>query len=121
MIPQETSDAIENTRDKILMWQPNIKVDKRVLRNLYDASVEEKTVNILYETTEDEIYREIEPMGLYVYDGYWYCPAYCRMRRGIRLFRVDRIKKQLLILLLIPLMSIRMLKNGCILSVNLIS
>ena len=25
MIPQETSDAIENTRDKILMWQPNIK------------------------------------------------------------------------------------------------
>ncbi|HDR3901817.1 TPA: HTH domain-containing protein, partial [Bacillus cereus] len=49
MIPQETSDAIENTRDKILMWQPNIKVDKRVLRNLYDASVEEKTVNILYE------------------------------------------------------------------------
>ncbi|CCW06911.1 TPA: YafY family transcriptional regulator [Bacillus cereus] len=96
MIPQETSDAIENTRDKILMWQPNIKVDKRVLRNLYDASVEEKTVNILYETTEDEIYREIEPMGLYVYNGYWYCPAYCRMRRGIRLFRVDRIKKTII-------------------------
>ena len=41
MIPQETSDTIENTRDKILMWQPNIKVDKTVLRNLYDASVEE--------------------------------------------------------------------------------
>lgn len=58
MIPQETSDTIENTRDKILMWQPNIKVDKTVLRNLYDASVEEKTVNILYETTEDEIYRD---------------------------------------------------------------
>ncbi|SDZ41331.1 hypothetical protein SAMN04488156_13029 [Bacillus sp. 166amftsu] len=47
MIPQETSDAIENTRDKILMWQPNIKVDKKTLRDLYDAAIEEKTVNIL--------------------------------------------------------------------------
>ena len=45
-----------------------------------------------YETTEDEIYREIEPTGLYVYNGYWYCPAYCRMRRGIRLFRVIELK-----------------------------
>ncbi|WP_255261217.1 helix-turn-helix transcriptional regulator [Bacillus pseudomycoides] len=95
MIPQETSDVIENTRDKVLMWQPNIKVDERTLRNLYDASVEEKTVSILYET-EDEIYREIEPMGLYVYNGYWYCPSYCRMRRDIRLFRVDRIKKTII-------------------------
>ncbi|MEB3053265.1 MULTISPECIES: helix-turn-helix transcriptional regulator [Bacillus] len=105
MIPQETSDVIENTRDKVLMWQPNIKVDERTLRNLYDASVEEKTVSILYET-EDEIYREIEPMGLYVYNGYWYCPSYCRMRRDIRLFRVDRIKKRLSILTIIPEISI---------------
>ena len=91
MIPQETSDTIENTRDKILMWQPNIKVDKTVLRNLYDASVEEKLlISYMKQLKMKSI--EIEPMGLYVYNGYWYCPAYCRMRRGIRLFRVDRIK-----------------------------
>ncbi|WP_257206975.1 WYL domain-containing protein [Bacillus pseudomycoides] len=45
-------------------------------------------------------------MGLYVYNGYWYCPSYCRMRRDIRLFRVDRIKKRLSILTIIPEISI---------------
>ena len=92
MIPQDTTEIIEETKDKVLMWQPSVKVNEAILRDLYSASLKERTVDILYATKEKELYREIEPMGLYLSNGYWFCPAYCRMRSEIRLFRIDRIK-----------------------------
>ncbi len=39
------------------------------------------------ETTE----RNVEPVGIYYSDGYWYAIAYCRLRKDYRNFRTDRI------------------------------
>jgi predicted DNA-binding transcriptional regulator YafY len=41
------------------------------------------------ETTE----RPVEPVGIYYSGGYWYCIAYCRLRKDYRNFRTDRIAK----------------------------
>ncbi len=37
--------------------------------------------------------RELEPYHVLFKEGAWYLIAYCRNRQGIRLFRVDRIRK----------------------------
>ncbi len=44
--------------------------------------------NSSHETTS----REIEPMGVFFYSGSWHMIAYCRLRKGFRQFRLDRIK-----------------------------
>jgi len=35
--------------------------------------------------------RSIQPVGIYANNGFWYCVAYCFLRRGFRLFRRDRM------------------------------
>lgn len=93
LIPQKTTELLTETKNKVLMWQPSIKVDETQLKDIYQASLENKTVTILYESNDGEKYREIEPLGLYLSNGYWFCPAYCRLREMYRLFRVERIKE----------------------------
>ena len=42
---------------------------------------------------EEETQRDIEPLGVVFYGGAWYVVAWCRLRVGIRHFRVDRIRR----------------------------
>jgi predicted DNA-binding transcriptional regulator YafY len=42
-----------------------------------------------YDGTESE--RTIEPYGVVYYDGRWYAVGFCRLRRGVRSFRIDRV------------------------------
>jgi predicted DNA-binding transcriptional regulator YafY len=35
--------------------------------------------------------REIEPVSLVYYNNHWQIAGYCRLRRGMRMFRLDRI------------------------------
>lgn len=48
-------------------------------------------VTITYKSNEGVTQREIQPIGLYASEGYWYCPAFCFLRQTYRLFRADRI------------------------------
>jgi len=41
----------------------------------------------------DTTRREIEPLGLVRLQDYWMVPAYCRLRRDLRVFRVDRVRE----------------------------
>jgi predicted DNA-binding transcriptional regulator YafY len=42
---------------------------------------------------EEETQRDVEPLGVVFYGGAWYLVAWCRLRLGIRHFRVDRIRR----------------------------
>lgn len=42
---------------------------------------------------EEETQRDVEPLGVVFYGGAWYLVAWCRLRTGIRHFRVDRIRR----------------------------
>lgn len=52
---------------------------RRVLRMTYRGRDREETA------------RDAEPLGVVCYGGAWYLVAWCRMRRDLRHFRVDRI------------------------------
>jgi proteasome accessory factor B len=39
-----------------------------------------------------ETERVIEPYGLFFHWGHWYCVARCRLRKAMRVFRVDRMR-----------------------------
>lgn len=40
---------------------------------------------------EDRTERPIDVYGLVYHAGYWYAVAYCHLRRGLRVFRLDRV------------------------------
>jgi predicted DNA-binding transcriptional regulator YafY len=40
----------------------------------------------------DETARDVEPLGVVCYGGAWYLVAWCRLRKDVRHFRIDRIR-----------------------------
>lgn len=42
---------------------------------------------------DEDTQRDTEPLGVVFYGGAWYLVAWCRLRKGIRHFRVDRIRR----------------------------
>lgn len=42
---------------------------------------------------DEDTTRDVEPLGVVFYGGAWYLVAWCRLRAGIRHFRVERIRR----------------------------
>jgi predicted DNA-binding transcriptional regulator YafY len=42
---------------------------------------------------DEDTQREVEPLGVVFYGGYWSLVAWCRLRKGLRHFRIDRIQR----------------------------
>lgn len=51
---------------------------------------------------EEDTQREVEPLGVVFYGGSWYLVAWCRLRKDIRHFRVDRIQRLELLPVVFP-------------------
>ncbi len=69
------------------------KAGKQLAR-LQDAVSRGKTVNFLYpsaSSTEDE-QRTLDPYSLFLIQGHWYVVGFDRVRKGIRTFRVARVR-----------------------------
>jgi predicted DNA-binding transcriptional regulator YafY len=64
------------------------------LNDIQKALVNQKVVKVYYHSIwkDEETCREIEPIGLLYYSISWHLIAFCKMRKGYRDFRVDRIK-----------------------------
>lgn len=66
----------------------------RALEILEQATADEGVVHIRHSRAgRAPTERDIEPFGIVWHDGFWYVPAWCRMREAIRTFRVDRISE----------------------------
>jgi predicted DNA-binding transcriptional regulator YafY len=53
-----------------------------------------RVLRLRYQGRErDETARDVEPLGVVCYGGAWYLVAWCRLRRDVRHFRVDRIRE----------------------------
>ncbi len=66
----------------------------RYLEPLRAAAEAQQVVTLHYRGNNrgEETRREVEPFRLLYRDGYWYLIAYCRLRRELRSFRIDRIR-----------------------------
>ena len=62
------------------------------LLTLSAAAGEQRRVLLRYRSGwPRETEREVDPYGVMHREGYWYAVGYCHLRRGMRLFRLDRV------------------------------
>lgn len=85
--------AVESLADSV---QVRVEDDERLTRNRMTCAEALETGRRLHlrhlsgyldQVTE----RDVDPMGLVVQDGYTFVEGYCRLRRDVRLFRLDRV------------------------------
>lgn len=83
----------ELTRTLRYTTGPHPPAPTSLLKRLQPACADQQVVRIRYYATssDEETERDVEPYALLSYSGAWYLIAYCRMRKGVRDFRVDRI------------------------------
>ncbi|GIO93786.1 helix-turn-helix transcriptional regulator [Paenibacillus lactis] len=91
-MPGDVRDRIDEMKNRVDFLTHTRKQKAAFLGVLLDAAVEQRVVSIQYETKHGLSARSIQPVGIYASNGFWYCPAYCFMRRDFRLFRCDRIQ-----------------------------
>ncbi len=57
------------------------------------AVQQRRQVKLSYQAWRAEISERVfEPYGIIVLEGYWYTVGYCRLRQGLRTFRLDRVQ-----------------------------
>ena len=91
VLPAEMRDRL----DAIQMYAPGFRMkaaERERLDLLHAACVERRPVSIAYVKEDGEASkRVVRPLGLYFWSGVWTLVAWCEMRDGFRVFRVDRI------------------------------
>ncbi|KAA0840111.1 MULTISPECIES: helix-turn-helix transcriptional regulator [Bacillus] len=90
-LPAETQERIDAMKDRIVFWNPHRPKAAEHLETLLDAAINQSVLTVVYDGTDDCAERSIQPIGLFSWNGFWYCPAYCFKRQAFRLFRADRI------------------------------
>jgi predicted DNA-binding transcriptional regulator YafY len=91
-LPSDVKYRIDQMSDRMIFWVDNYNLTFPYLKDLLQASIEQKVVSIAYDSKSGINEREIQPIGVYTVNGLWYCPAYCFHKGGYRLFRVDRVQ-----------------------------
>ncbi|WP_379157844.1 helix-turn-helix transcriptional regulator [Paenibacillus sp. sgz5001063] len=87
----DVRDRIDEMKNRIDFVTPGRQAEFPYLSILLEAATGQKVLNIEYETRSKRMERPIQPIGIYASSGLWYCPAYCFLRGGVRVFRCDRI------------------------------
>ncbi|WP_040949486.1 helix-turn-helix transcriptional regulator [Gorillibacterium massiliense] len=91
-MPGDVRDRIDSMKNRVDFLTPTRRDDAPCLAILLDAAVRQNVLSITYGTKGEEAScRQIQPVSLYASNGYWYCKAYCFLRKELRVFRCDRI------------------------------
>lgn len=90
-MPEDIRDRIEIMKNRVDFVSPTRKALSLYLSPLLDGAIYQKVLLIEYESQGKKSSREIQPIGIYAKNGFWYCPAYCFLRSDFRVFRCDRI------------------------------
>ena len=91
---RERSEALSNIigfitpRAKLDLDDPQLLLIQRAIQK-------KRVLHLRYRGYQKEeiTEREVEPHQLFYADGVWYLEAYCRMRKGMRDFRLSRMEK----------------------------
>lgn len=94
VLPRHLRERVDAVRTALVLERPRrtVDVDSSVLAGLAMAVYERRCTRIWYERNDGRAtVRTIHPYGVMLHNGRWFLGAYCTLRRGQRLFRVDRI------------------------------
>ncbi len=97
LLPEATHQELEFLRDTLRFSKrprpldPSVKTCLPILRQ---AIMDRSVLHLAYHARHgDPGVRDVEPHGLVCLEGIWILAAYCRTRREMRHFRLDRIDK----------------------------
>ncbi len=95
VLPTAVGERTHALRAALELERPRwiVDADAAVLTQLATAVHARQRVSIRYEARGGaSTSREVEPLGLMQHEGRWFLAGHCLLRRGRRLFRVDRIR-----------------------------
>jgi predicted DNA-binding transcriptional regulator YafY len=92
-LPLDTRKKIDCFDVIISFWNKKRSVPSPHLKEIIEAAVEKQVVQIEYMSKSGHSLREVAPIGIYAYDGFWYMPAFDITHNSVKLFRTDRIVK----------------------------
>ncbi|MEK3917074.1 YafY family protein [Paenibacillus sp. FSL H7-0331] len=90
-LPDDTKSKIDKMKQRVVFWTPKRQAPTPYLQSLLDAALQQQPMQILYDSKDGANQRTIQPIGVYSYNGYWYCPGYCFWKERYLLFRIDRV------------------------------
>jgi predicted DNA-binding transcriptional regulator YafY len=98
VLPRERQDELDRLAQVTEFGgdhRPPPGLKKRALLPIKQALVERRVLNLIYRAKdrEENTARDVEPLGLVFYGDTWYLIAWCRLRKDIRHFRIDRIQE----------------------------
>lgn len=91
-MPGDVRDRIDQMKNRVDIFTPTRQQKALYLPILLSGAVQQRVITIQYESRGGYSERNIQPVGIYASNGFWYCPAYCFTREDFRLFRCDRIQ-----------------------------
>ncbi len=97
VLPRERQDDLDRlARSTAVMGAQRLPsgIDQRVLLPIQQAVVSRRLLRLNYRAKgkDAETAREVEPLGVVYYGGAWYLVAWCRLRRGLRHFKLERMR-----------------------------
>jgi predicted DNA-binding transcriptional regulator YafY len=94
VLPLQLRERVNAVRTAMVLERPRrtVDADSSILSTLAMAIYQNRCTRIAYQRHDGRAtVRTIEPYGLMLHNSRWFLGAYCTLRRGQRLFRVDRI------------------------------
>ena len=109
VLPREHQDHVEKlvsrtiVRGRVGRAAPEVG-SQRWMVTVQQGVVLRRVLRMTYRGLErdEDTQREVEPLGVVFYGGYWSLVAWCRLRKDFRHFRIDRIQRLELLPLTFP-------------------
>ncbi|MDO6434203.1 YafY family protein [Flavitalea sp. BT771] len=91
-------DYVEDLTDHIAVVTRSTPVSEtshQYLSVLQQAAVQKRVIDLQYHSSakEETTLRQVEPIGLLYYSAAWHLIGWCRLRKGLRDFRLSRMLK----------------------------
>lgn len=96
VLPENHKNYLNRLGGTMEVWsRPNAEPDEKLLIPVQKAVVRKKCLSIVYDAGDMGTLTErvIEPLGLLLYSRRWHLIAWCRLRKAMRDFRLDRLAK----------------------------
>jgi len=96
VLKESEKDWIESIESKMMVTPSAIFFNKDIpdaLEILIKSIADKKQVILTYESVESDkpLQRNIEPVGIFHENNFWYVLGYCHLRKDYRQFRADRM------------------------------
>jgi|GEM_PF-2428305 len=90
-LPEDTRKRIDRLHAVFAFWNRKVSIPSPFLKEIIEAAMDHRILKMGYMSKSGNTIKEISPIGIYAYDGFWYMPAVDLALQELRLFRTDRI------------------------------